>query len=277
MACHWPGAAPTQPRLALRRGPLAPVPRVWGQQQWEALWHLRLQRLQRLLQEEREAKAHLQVREGAPHPRGVPPHLEEPRRPLSVLGGREWRMLRGEGAAAKVSETHGPGPGQDPDSLGLPSTRRCQVGAGMCPVDKAHRNQCQACRLKKCLQAGMNQDGESRTPSRRGMAEDMGVHDPWGVLTLPTSPAVQNERQPRSTAQVRMDSVESETEPRLQPLATPPALAGPSSRGPTPVSAARALGPQALMPPGHHHFMASLITAETCTKLEPEDGKWADG
>ena len=72
MACDWPGAAPTQPRLALRRGPLAPVPRVWGQQQREALWHLRLQRLQRLLQEEREAEAHLQVRQGAPTPEESP-------------------------------------------------------------------------------------------------------------------------------------------------------------------------------------------------------------
>lgn len=109
------------------------------------------------------------------------------------------------------------------------------------------------------------------------MTEEMGVHA-WGKGPDPFClPAVQNERQPRSTAQVCLESMESGGEPQLEPVAAPLASGGPSPQGPPPVSAARALGSGALTPPGHHHFMASLITAETCAKLEPEDGKWGDG
>lgn len=31
-------------------------------------------------------------------------------------------------------------------------------GANNCPIDKTHRNQCRACRLSKCLEAGMNRE-----------------------------------------------------------------------------------------------------------------------
>ncbi|KAI1716564.1 zinc finger, c4 type (two domains) domain-containing protein [Ditylenchus destructor] len=55
---------------------------------------------------------------------------------------------------------------------------RCQAGTGTCVVDKAHRNQCQACRLKRCLARGMQKD------------------------------AVQNERQPRNTATIPSETAE---------------------------------------------------------------------
>lgn len=99
----------------------------------------------------------------------------------------------------------------------------------------------------------------------------------WPALMPPCCPtAVQNERQPRSTAQVRLDSIELDTELSPEHVATTrevPLTPCPAPRGPG-ATVAVTTGPRAPTPPTNHRFMASLMTAETCAKLEPEDGEW---
>ena len=38
-------------------------------------------------------------------------------------------------------------------------TYQCR-GSRNCPIDQNHRNQCQHCRLKKCLKMGMRREGK---------------------------------------------------------------------------------------------------------------------
>ncbi|KAG8337974.1 steroid hormone mediated signaling pathway [Homalodisca vitripennis] len=40
-------------------------------------------------------------------------------------------------------------------------------GSRNCPIDQHHRNQCQFCRLKKCLKMGMRREGEELCDWRR--------------------------------------------------------------------------------------------------------------
>ncbi|OWF42761.1 nuclear receptor subfamily 2 group E member 1-like [Mizuhopecten yessoensis] len=66
-------------------------------------------------------------------------------------------------------------------------------GQGRCPVDKTHRNQCRACRLGKCVDAGMNKDavqherGPRNSTIRRQVAMYLKETSEYGGY-LPHSP-----------------------------------------------------------------------------------------
>ncbi|XP_053693506.1 photoreceptor-specific nuclear receptor-like isoform X1 [Sabethes cyaneus] len=132
---------------------------------------------------------------------------------------------------------------------------RCQAGTGNCTVDKAHRNQCQACRLKKCLNMGMNKDAISQPKAGTGKAMNSFLH----------YAAVQNERQPRNTATIRPEALRDMEQGRaLREAAVAVGVFGP------PVSLAllspSRYGPSILPGPGlptsqflHHHSQVSSL------------------
>ncbi|XP_044590789.1 photoreceptor-specific nuclear receptor-like isoform X1 [Cotesia glomerata] len=101
---------------------------------------------------------------------------------------------------------------------------RCQAGTGRCIVDKAHRNQCQACRLKKCMAMGMNKDAIQLT--RAAWKDCLMMNNQEETRWIVA--AVQNERQPRNTATIRPEAlVEMDQERALREAAVAVGVFGP--------------------------------------------------
>lgn len=97
-----------------------------------------------------------------------------------------------------------------------------------------------------------------------------------------SSAAVQNERQPRSTAHVSLDSISMDN--KTEHLATTQELTSSAAYSSVicrPLVTSSVTGSATVRsgsnPSNSHRFMVSLLTAETCAKLETEDGELFKG